>query len=229
MDEQKIDQPLPVVPLPTKSWKKLFVIIASSAIGGVLLLIGAIALILFLATKGPADAAKRFLLDISSGDITKAYESMAPSFQKQISRDELSEIVRVSTVLNQIEKVSFPERSVEGESGLMHGTITGKNGVVRIVDVSLSRVNGEWRVDGLQIIVPPEQLTKEQEEKAEAERLLLNTCFDDAETAYSAHVKSECRARSLEEDCFLPSKLAESLYVGLKDARIDCIDRYPQN
>lgn len=72
------------------------------------------------------------------------------------------------------------------------------------------------------------QAEREKEAKGKAyNQLMRDACLKDSEASYQENWKSNCEARGLNEDCSLPSDLAENLGNNRDKQRDECFKKYP--
>lgn len=66
------------------------------------------------------------------------------------------------------------------------------------------------------------------EEKKTNEKLLLNYCLEDAEKSYNYNWNKTCSTQRLEDECNLPSNMADSIDNYRKQQKDECFKKYPQ-
>lgn len=118
-------------------------------------------------SKIVSDAAKRFLLEISAGQIKKAYKETAPEFKEKNSFEDLKVFIEENPVLKEIKKIFVvssstfwgPRLGVVIANGKISWypfsgakldiKITGRGGAVMRVTMWLKRADGRWAVSDI--------------------------------------------------------------------------------
>lgn len=130
--------------------KKILIIVG--IVVGVLAALGAgVFFLVYSLTKGPADAAEKFLRDIGTDQVEIAYNGTAGVFRQYTTLAELKEGVAQNPVLADLRDVSLPNRSIQNSDAEVSGTVTSKGGVTVEVLVSLQKENGAWKVTSMEV------------------------------------------------------------------------------
>jgi hypothetical protein len=119
-----------------------------------ILLVGATLTALLLGScdqeRTPQDAAREFFDLVKTGNVTTAYESAAFAFKAQQSPKFFDAALK-ETGLNTITNASFgaPELKDEKRTARVKGTFETKEKGTVVMNVTLTRESGEWRVFAL--------------------------------------------------------------------------------
>jgi hypothetical protein len=100
--------------------------------------------------KTPQDAAKDFFDLVKSGQVNAAYESAAFAFKAQQSPNFFDAALK-ETGLSTFTNASFgpPEHKEDGRTARVQGTFETKDKGSVVMNVTLTRESGEWRVFAL--------------------------------------------------------------------------------
>jgi hypothetical protein len=112
---------------------------------GCLLLVGLLAAVIgggaYMATKGAADAAHAWIVDVRQGQSPEA--GMTEAYYSRLSPDELEAI---TSAIAQSRDATFLSRSVDNDRATLTGVLTGGPSPQPIV-VKLLKEGGTWKVD----------------------------------------------------------------------------------
>lgn len=124
----------------------------------IVLFVGGVLAVVFVATSAPTDAAEKFLEDLSAGNVSTAYEDgTSMGFKNTVSRDSFDVFLDTHTVLKNVDKHFFSYRGVTGNDfAVLRGTITASNGEVSPINIEFVYENNEWRILNLDLNPPPE-------------------------------------------------------------------------
>jgi hypothetical protein len=102
-------------------------------------------------TSGTAKVADAFMRQLQEGKVEEAYQSASPLFQQSVSKEKFKEFA-AGIPWNEFEKATWSSRSVDFGSGVatLDGSAVFKGEPV-IAHVSLSKVDGVWRVSGIKL------------------------------------------------------------------------------
>jgi hypothetical protein len=139
--------PVPQMPAGAPPAKKGKSPIFWIAIGccGCLLLVGLLAAVIgggaYMATKGAADAAHTWIVEVRQGQGAEA--GMTEAYRSRLSPDELEAI---TSAIAQSRDATFLSRSVDNDRATLTGVLTGGPSPQPIV-VKLLKEGGSWKVD----------------------------------------------------------------------------------
>jgi hypothetical protein len=122
-------------------WKKIL-------IGIIALIVIVVTLALFL-TRGLSEVANNQLQAIKKGDTITAYSYTSKDFQSAVSLKNFEKFIDRYPVLKNNKKISWGERSFEGNTGLLKGDLTAADGGVSLVEYHFIKENGIWKVLGI--------------------------------------------------------------------------------
>lgn len=72
------------------------------------------------------------------------------------------------------------------------------------------------------------EVTKQEQEKVEKNRILLNSCLEDVDKSYNSNWQSLCKSSGKEENCGLPTYDVERVDKIKKENKEECFRKYPQ-
>jgi hypothetical protein len=101
---------------------------------------------LYVATRGPVDAAKAQLALISSGEIGQAYGQCSEGFRTQTSRAEFEAMVAAHPALKSFADSTFSNVSRQNSVARLGGTIESTTGGTEPIEIELVQENDEWRI-----------------------------------------------------------------------------------
>jgi hypothetical protein len=137
---------MPSGPAPMKKGKSPLVWIGVGCCG-CLLLVGLVAAAIFggtyMATKGPADAAHAWIVELRQGQTQEAQAAMSDGYK---SRADAEELERLSQAIAHSKDATFPMRSVENDRATLTGVLTG-GGAPQPIVIHLVKEGGGWKVD----------------------------------------------------------------------------------
>ncbi len=146
-------------------WKKILI--------GVVVLIGLVIGITMYATSGMSDVANEFFIYTKSKHFDDAYNMGSADFKKSVTKEQLKNFLE-QNALTEYKNASWSERAIDGNIGILKGTITTKSGsVIPITMKFIKNVNGYWEI--YSIFKPTGGIEKEKpesgikKEKAKAE------------------------------------------------------------
>jgi FHA domain len=141
--------PVPQMPAGAPPGKKGRSPILWIAIGccGCLLLVGLLAAVIgggaYMATKGAADAAHAWIVDVRQGESPD--DGMTEAYRLRLGPDELEAI---TGVISQSTDATFYQRSLDNDRATLTGVLTG-GGTPRPIVVKLVKEGRAWKVDDL--------------------------------------------------------------------------------
>lgn len=109
----------------------------------VLIAIGVMSL--FREVAGPQNAARDFVETAAAGDVAGAYASTSVAFQSVTTEEDLALFLEAFPVLAEAEDVSFHQFSIENDTAVVTGTISGA-GETSPITFTLAHEEGEWRI-----------------------------------------------------------------------------------
>ena len=119
-------------------WKKILL--------GLAVLIGLIVAIVMYATSGMSDVANEFFIYTKSKHFVDAYNMGSADFKKSVTEEQLKNFL-VQNALTEYKNASWSERSIEGNIGMLKGTITTKTGSVIPITMKFTKnANDEWEL-----------------------------------------------------------------------------------
>jgi FHA domain-containing protein len=95
----------------------------------------------FMATKGPADAAHAWLGEVRHGQSPEA--AMTEAYRSRLTPEELEAI---TTAIARSTDATFPSRSIDNDRATLRGVLSG-GGSPRPVTVKLLKEGGSWKID----------------------------------------------------------------------------------
>jgi hypothetical protein len=139
--------PVPQMPAGAPPGKKGKSPIFWIAIGccGCLLLVGLLAAVIgggaYMATRGAADAAHAWIVEVRQGQSPEA--GMTEAYRSRITPEELE---AVTSAISQSRDATFLQRSVDNDRATLTGVLTG-GGTPHPIVVKLLKEGGTWKVD----------------------------------------------------------------------------------
>ncbi|HSD29654.1 MAG TPA: FHA domain-containing protein [Vicinamibacteria bacterium] len=139
--------PVPQMPAGAPPGKKGKSPIFWIAIGccGCLLLVGMLAAVIgggaYMATKGAADAAHAWIVDVRQGQSPEA--GMTEAYRSRLTSDEVE---AVTSAISQSTDATFYSRSLDNDRATLTGVLTG-GGTSKPIVVKLLKEGGTWKVD----------------------------------------------------------------------------------
>jgi hypothetical protein len=139
--------PVPQMPAGAPPGKKGKSPIFWIAIGccGCLLLVGLLAAVIgggaYMATRGAADAAHAWIVDVRQGQGPEA--GMTEAYRSRLTPEELE---AVTSAISQSRDATFLQRSVDNDRATLTGVLTG-GGTPQPIVVKLLKEGGTWKVD----------------------------------------------------------------------------------
>lgn len=106
--------------------------------------------IVFYATSGAAEAADEFFAATNAGEYERAQSFTSQRLRQSTTPDDLKAFVEESG-LTDVADTSWSNRSIEGSTGELSGTVTtGSGGTIPMTILFVSE-NDEWKIDGFDI------------------------------------------------------------------------------
>ncbi|MEY3182190.1 MAG: hypothetical protein RLZ35_175 [Pseudomonadota bacterium] len=131
------------------------------------ILIGSI-VITFLATGAMVSMVQNQTNALVSGDIKSAYTYMSTDFQNNMSSEKFAHFIKQHN-LDTISQVSFQDRRINGNHGLLTGQLTLRNGSILGIQYNLQKEGDHWKIVGIGLMgVPSQENTKPVQEVAPA-------------------------------------------------------------
>jgi len=141
---------MPAGPAPMKKGKSPLIWIGVGCCG-CLLLCGLIAAAIFggtyMATKGPADAAHAWVVEVRQGQTAAAQAGLSEGYR---SRADAQELERITQAIVHSKDATFPMRSVENDRATLTGVLTGGTATQPVV-IRLVKEGGAWKVDNVSL------------------------------------------------------------------------------
>jgi predicted component of type VI protein secretion system len=138
---------MPAGPAPMKKGKSPFLWIGVGCCG-CLLLVGLVVAAIFggayMSTKGAADAAHAWIVEVRQGQTQAAQAGMSDGYK---SRADAEELERLSQAITHSKDATFWNRSVENDHAKLSGVLTGGDGPPQPIVVHLVKEGGAWKVD----------------------------------------------------------------------------------
>jgi hypothetical protein len=137
--------------------KGILVAIIIILVLGLVLILACAGLIggVFWLTKGPAEAADRFIALLGEGKTKEAYASAATLLRNQQTEADFAAAVKQMGLLDAASS-SWPTRSIVNNEAKLEGTVTTKGGGTIPVKARLVKEGEEWRI--LELTVPQAQV-----------------------------------------------------------------------
>jgi FHA domain len=136
---------MPSGPAPMKKGKSPLVWIGVGCCGCLLVVMLVGAAIFggtYMATKGPADAAHAWLVQVRQGQSAAAQAMMSEGYK---SRADAQELDRVAQAIAHSKDATFPMRSVDNDRATLTGVLTG--GTTQPIVIHLVKEGGGWKID----------------------------------------------------------------------------------
>jgi len=121
------------------------------AVGVFLIGIAAIIALAIFATKGIAETAEQQLAALRSGDMAKAYSYTSQEFQNASSLEKFKDFINTVLALKDNESSFFSSRKIEGDTGILEGTLKSKDGAVTPVVYQMVKEKDEWKILNIQV------------------------------------------------------------------------------
>lgn len=126
-------------------WKKI-------AIGVVIFFVGVMAMA-FLFTRGAQEAGDEFIADLQAGNCSAIYDRTTEEFQSITTTENWEEgCSTVGPILQgtpDAQGVSVNADTETGQTSQVRYRIEGTDGLFYEVSLSLQKIDGQWRLDGL--------------------------------------------------------------------------------
>ena len=159
--------------------KGLLIGIAAGLLGCGLLVVGIVFLAFFL-TRGPVEAADRFLALLGEGKVREAYASAAGGLRSSTPEEQFAASVR-RWKLTDYRSSSWHSRQVHGRTGHVEGAVTTRDGTVIPLRINLVQEDQAWKVVALEPLqgvgAPPGAAIKLPADE-EARALVRQTLLD---------------------------------------------------
>jgi hypothetical protein len=117
---------------------------------GVVVLCGGFIYLVFFLTRGPVEAADRFLGLLAEGKVKEAYASTASGFRNSTSEERFAALVR-RWKLTDYRSSFWTSRKVENNTGSVEGTVTTRDGTIVPLRISCVREGDDWKVTEVRV------------------------------------------------------------------------------
>ncbi|WP_165475102.1 DUF4864 domain-containing protein [Legionella yabuuchiae] len=125
---------------------KRSLIVISTIIAWLVISISTFIGIIFYLTSGMVDVARLQLTALRAGQNQLAYSYTSKQFQKAIPFNQFEQFISLYPALKNAESVSFTQRKIENNSGVIGGTLTTKDGKEVAVQYTFTKEDGEWKI-----------------------------------------------------------------------------------
>jgi outer membrane biosynthesis protein TonB len=105
----------------------------------------------YVMTQGAAEAVRKELAAIKSGDMAAAYGQLAEPYKAQLSQDDFTAMVERHPSLKQNADATFSNRKIEGNTAILSGTLTASTGEKEAATFQLLKEGNDWKVSGIQV------------------------------------------------------------------------------
>lgn len=112
---------------------------------GIVVVIGVLIALLFVATSGLPKAADEFFTLVGQGKIGEAYLATAAEFRAATSEEEFAAFLRDSA-LGGYASASWSTRSIENNRGQLKGTVTTRDGGQIPLEMDLVKEGDAWKI-----------------------------------------------------------------------------------
>lgn len=109
-------------------------------------LIGALIGFVWMATAGPEEAVKNFLAAAAAGDYAKAHDYFSAPLKEKQPLEEFSRLAAGSPTLFAVVDTSFNNRSIDGSTAKLSGTVTVKAGTTIPASFELVQESDAWKL-----------------------------------------------------------------------------------
>jgi hypothetical protein len=108
--------------------------------------IGAIIGFVWWATAGPEEAVQNFLAAAAAGDIEKAHDYFSAPLKDEQPLEEFRKAVAASPSLFAVADASFSNRSIDGTTAKLSGSVTLKAGTTLPASFELVQEGDDWKL-----------------------------------------------------------------------------------
>ena len=108
--------------------------------------IGAIVGFVWMATAGPEEAVRNFLAAAAAGEHEKAHDYFSAPLKEQQPLEDFREAVAGSPTLFAIADASFTNRSLDGTTAKLSGSVTLKAGTTLPASFQLVKEGDAWKL-----------------------------------------------------------------------------------
>ena len=118
-------------------WKKI--------LGGIVIFIVALVAIVMYATSGMTEVANEFFIHVKTKHYDDAYNMLSEDFQKSTTEDTFKNFLMQNS-LTEYKSASWGERSFEGDTGKLAGTIETNSGGSIPLTMNLIKNGDSWKI-----------------------------------------------------------------------------------
>ena len=111
---------------------------------GVAVLVGGV----FSLTQPVANAGDAYMAALRDGNYSKAFDLSTPSLQQEVGN---ADGLKSALSSKQPKSWSFTSRSINNNQGSLSGTASYADGTTGTVDVVLTQVGNDWKVEGISL------------------------------------------------------------------------------
>lgn len=115
-------------------------------LGSFLAVVFLIIIALVSMTSGPVDTVEAHIAALKAGSMDVAFEHTSVDFRANTNKDQYRQFILNYPILRTVADTSFPERSVENNTGSVKGNLIVEDGSKFPVAVSLVKESGEWKI-----------------------------------------------------------------------------------
>ena len=101
---------------------------------------------LYVATRGPVDAAKAQLSLLASGEVDEAYGQCSEAFRARVSLSDFKAMVDAHPAVKGFADSTFSNVSRQNSVATLGGTIESTTGGTERIEIELVEENDEWRI-----------------------------------------------------------------------------------
>ena len=113
---------------------------------GFAVLIGAIVGFVWMATAGPEEAVRNFLAAAAAGDYEKAHDYFSAPLKEEQSLEDFRKAVAGRPSLFKITDSSFNNRSLDGTTAKLSGSVTLEAGTTLPASFQLVKEGDDWKL-----------------------------------------------------------------------------------
>jgi hypothetical protein len=107
---------------------------------------------LYVATKGPTEAARAQLAEIKAGEMDAAYERLSRSYQLALAPEEFARFVAAHPSLRDNADSTFSSRSVQLGSAQLGGSLVSAAGDREQVTYVFVKEDGDWKIADIRFV-----------------------------------------------------------------------------
>ncbi|MBT5824561.1 hypothetical protein HOH67_05555 [Candidatus Peregrinibacteria bacterium] len=109
----------------------------------------------FGSTAKPVKVSEEFFTELSSGEISAAYEDTSVLFKENTNLELFEQFLVQFPILTDTPTFTFPSRFIGTENGVTYsdvsGTVTGTNGDSMQIEMHLVKEGKDWKVSGFNL------------------------------------------------------------------------------